>query len=826
MKKHILSLIAVLSLCLSSMAQTEQNPLDQYITGRTTDETGREIISIKVPGKPPANYRAPIANYTRNAVVLGSVPAFSWSFGCSATAAAMAAGFYDNNGYANVYTGPTNGGLMPMNNSSWGSVVINGETRDLCPLSATMLNLDGRTTRGHVDDYWEYYGSAGPDPYITNGWPEHTHADCTGDFMGTNQSDVGSSDGSTTFFYYGDGSPIYDYSGSEPDARDGCHGMRLFYESRGYSVVQNYTQLIYGQGGNTLGFTFNQYMNEINNGRPVLIQVAGHTMLGYGYDDATQLVYLHDTWDYQDHSMVWGGEYAGMAQWGVTVVELFSLYAPPVANFSATSTSILTGESVIFTDLSAGNPTGWQWSFEGGTPSVSSIQQPVISYNTAGVYTVTLIASNANGSDTEIKTGYILVEDPVANFSGNPTNILTGENVSFTDLSSGNPISWLWTFQGGTPATSILQNPIITYNSPGNYTVTLIATNAYGSYTETKTGYILVEDPDYCDASATCDEYIASLNFNTISNTSSCGTNGYTDFTGISTTLTPGTSYPISITTSPWYVGDQCGAWIDWNQDLDFEDEGEYFPMSEATLSGIITPPANAFNGPTRLRVRILWTGEIVPCGHVDWGETEDYTVIVDNPQTVKTLDLTVFLEGLFDPATQTMRKANDEFGEHFAGSIADQITVGLAQPDAPHTMATVIENVDLNQDGSCEISLPASISGSYYIVISHRNSITSWSTSPVSFAGNNIVYNFTDQASKTFGSNVKLINGRYCFFGGDVNQDGTLDTGDMTPVDNDASNYLTGYLPTDVNGDGVIDTGDMTIVDNNAGNYISEIRP
>ncbi len=743
MKKLTLSLIAVFTLSLSSIAQTEQNPLDQYITGRTIDETGREIIGIKVPGKPPANYRAPVTNYTRNAVVLGSVPAFSWSFGCSATAAAMAAGFYDNNGYANVYTGPTNGGLMPMNNSSWGSVVINGETRDLCPLSATMLNLDGRSTRGHVDDYWTLYGSTVSDPYILNGWTEHTHADCTGDFMGTNQSDVGSSDGSTTFYYYGDGTPLYDYSGCDPDGRDGCHGMRLFYESRGYSVVQNYTQLIYGNNGNTLGFTFNQFMNEINNGRPVLIQVVGHTMLGYGYDEATQLVYLHDTWDYQDHSMVWGGEYAGMAQWGVSVVELLSLFAPPVANFSATPTSILTGESVTFSDLSSGSPTGWQWSFEGGSPSASNTQNPVISYNTAGVYSVTLIASNANGSDSEIKTGYITVENPA-----------------------------------------------------------------------------------YCEASATCDEMIASMNFNTINNTSSCGTNGYTDYTGISTTLTPETSYPISITTSPWYAGDQCGAWVDWNQDLDFEDEGEYFPMSGSDLSGIITPPVNAFNGPTRLRVRILHVGDIVPCGNVEWGETEDYTVIVDNPLAMKTLGLTVFLEGLFDAATQTMRKANDESGEHFTGTVADQITIGLAQPAAPHTMVAVSENVDLNQDGTCEISLPSSISESYYIVVSHRNSITSWSANPVSFAGNSIVYNFTDQASKTYGSNANLIGGKYCFFGGDVNQDGTLDTGDMTPVDNDASNYLTGYLPTDVNGDGVIDTGDITIVDNNAGNYINEVSP
>jgi PKD repeat protein len=743
MKKLIISVIAAFSIYMSSFGQTGPVTNERYITGRTIDDTGREIISVVVPGKPPANYRAPIANYTRNAVVLGSVPAFSWSFGCSATAAAMAAGFYDNNGYPNVYTGPTNGGLMPMNNSSWGTVVINGETRDLCPLSATMLNLDGRTTRGHVDDYWEYYGSEGPDPYITNGWTEHTHADCTGDFMGTNQSDVGSSDGSTTFTYYVDGSPLYDYTGSEPNGRDGCHGMRLFYESRGYSVVQNYTQLIYGQGGNTLGFTFEQYMNEIDNGRPVMIHVSGHSMLGYGYDEATQLIYLHDTWDYQDHSMVWGGEYAGLAQWGVSVVQLYACNAPPIANFS-----------------------------------------------------------------------------------GNPTNILTGESVSFTDLSAGNPTSWLWTFQSGTPATSVLQNPIVAYNSPGIYTVTLMATNANGSDTETKTGYIVVEDPDYCEASATCDEFISSLNFNTISNTSGCGTNGYTDYTGITTTIAAGTSYTITASTGPLYAGDQCGAWVDWNQDLDFEDDGEFFIMNNYPFTGIISPPADALNGPTRLRVRILYTGEIVPCGNVEWGETEDYTVIVDNPQAFKTLNLTVFLEGLFNPASQLMNKAMDENGEHFAGAIADQIVVKLAQASPPYTIVATSEILNLNQNGTCQVSFPSSLSGSYYIVITHRNSIETWSSAPVSFTDNPISYDFSNAASKTYGNNSILIGSKYCIYGGDVNQDGTLDTGDMTPVDNDASAYLSGYLSTDVNGDGVIDTADMTIVDNNSAAYISLARP
>ena len=83
---------------------------------------------------------------------------------------------------------------------------------------------------------------------------------------------------------------------------------------------------------------------------------------------------------------------------------------------------------------------------------------------------------------------------PVADFSGSPTNITTGSSVSFIDLSSGNPTSWSWTFQGGTPASSAAQNPTVQYNTAGTYIVALTATNANGNNTKTKTAYIIVSD--------------------------------------------------------------------------------------------------------------------------------------------------------------------------------------------------------------------------------------------------------------------------------------------------------------------------------------------
>ncbi|MBL7922870.1 MAG: PKD domain-containing protein, partial [Bacteroidia bacterium] len=84
--------------------------------------------------------------------------------------------------------------------------------------------------------------------------------------------------------------------------------------------------------------------------------------------------------------------------------------AAPVADFSASATNISVGGSVNFTDLSSNAPTGWAWTFNGGTPGTSSQQNPQnIVYNAAGTYTVTLVATNGSGSDTETKVGYITV---------------------------------------------------------------------------------------------------------------------------------------------------------------------------------------------------------------------------------------------------------------------------------------------------------------------------------------------------------------------------------------------------------------------------------
>ncbi len=167
----------------------------------------------------------------------------------------------------------------------------------------------------------------------------------------------------------------------------------------------------------------------------------------------------------------------------------------PVADFTANVTTIDEGQSVQFTDLST-NATSWSWSFAGGTPSGSSAQNPSVTFNNEGTYTVTLTATNAVGSDVETKTAYITVNNvvlvPVADFSADNTSVAEGGTVNFTDLSTNEPTAWSWTFTGGTPSSSTAQNPSVTYANAGTYDVTLTSTNSAGSDIETKTGYVTV----------------------------------------------------------------------------------------------------------------------------------------------------------------------------------------------------------------------------------------------------------------------------------------------------------------------------------------------
>ena len=179
--------------------------------------------------------------------------------------------------------------------------------------------------------------------------------------------------------------------------------------------------------------------------------------------------------------------------------------APPVAAFTPSQTSICENDCINFTDNSTNTPTTWAWDF--GNTQTSAVQNPTnICYATAGVYTVSLTVTNANGSNTTTQniTVSACSSPPVSAFTPSQSNLCTNDCISFADNSTGNPTTWAWDF--GNSQTSTAQNPTgICYNTNGSYTVSLTVTNSVGSNTSTQTITVANCSPPIADFSIVSD---------------------------------------------------------------------------------------------------------------------------------------------------------------------------------------------------------------------------------------------------------------------------------------------------------------------------------
>jgi len=129
---------------------------------------------------------------------------------------------------------------------------------------------------------------------------------------------------------------------------------------------------------------------------------------------------------------------------------------PPSAAFVLSNTAICAGSCVNITDITSGLPNSWAWTFSGGTPSSSNVQNPgSVCYAAAGTYTMQLISCNANGCDTAVQT--LIVSGPVtATSSDNDVACFGGNDGSSTAIATGGtgPYTYNWLPLGGTNATA------------------------------------------------------------------------------------------------------------------------------------------------------------------------------------------------------------------------------------------------------------------------------------------------------------------------------------------------------------------------------------
>ncbi len=165
----------------------------------------------------------------------------------------------------------------------------------------------------------------------------------------------------------------------------------------------------------------------------------------------------------------------------------------PTTAFSAEPTTGAPPLEVTFTDETVpGNfeISAWAWDFgDGGS---SEEQSPVYTYETPGIYTVSLETTTENGATQSVRGGLVRV-DPVVTIGASATTGQGTLDVDFTDQTEAgnlNILSWFWDFGDGMNSTA--QNPSHTYQNIGTYTVSLRVTTALGDTTVTETDLINV----------------------------------------------------------------------------------------------------------------------------------------------------------------------------------------------------------------------------------------------------------------------------------------------------------------------------------------------
>jgi PKD repeat protein len=162
---------------------------------------------------------------------------------------------------------------------------------------------------------------------------------------------------------------------------------------------------------------------------------------------------------------------------------------PPTAGFEVESTSGCVPFEVAFTNTSQFG-TGFEWSFPGGTPATATTANPVVVYETPGVYSATLIVSNASGADTiELPDLITVGAGPQAAFDFS----IDQATVSFANTAI-NADAFLWLFGDGSTSTDV--NPVHDYGMAGAFDVTLIAENVCGADTLQQTIEIEGQAPD------------------------------------------------------------------------------------------------------------------------------------------------------------------------------------------------------------------------------------------------------------------------------------------------------------------------------------------
>jgi len=223
-----------------------------------------------------------------------------------------------------------------------------------------------------------------------------------------------------------------------------------------------------------------------------------------------------------------------------------------------------------------------------------------------------------------------------------------------------------------------------------------------------------------CTASSTtCDEYINTVQLNTINNTSACSVGGYGNYLSISTNLIKGNQYSITVTpdllsqTGSAFTDDEIAVWIDYNNDSDFSDAGEQvgYVLVGTGWSNVFTftVPTSAVSSAVRMRVRISYStdGAIVPCGQSTYGEVEDYTVNI-------TTSGASLLENDLSAITIYPNPSSDILNIDLSSASEEVKSISIVD-----ITGKLIQTIDVLENANISLNVSSFASGLYHVKIS-----------------------------------------------------------------------------------------------------------
>jgi hypothetical protein len=192
----------------------------------------------------------------------------------------------------------------------------------------------------------------------------------------------------------------------------------------------------------------------------------------------------------------------------------------------------------------------------------------------------------------------------------------------------------------------------------------------------------------------------------------------------------------------------------------------------------------------------------------------------------LKILNLRAFIEGFYlgNGLMEPVLYLNDPLA--FSSNVCDSMTVELHAAVSPFSLVASVK-VLLQTDGSAIARFPSSTANTnYYIALRHRNTIETWSASPV-LLSNHASYNFTSAANTAYGNNLRdLADGNFAIWSGDVNQDGLIEEVDFISIEISLLQLTASYQTTDLTGDGMVESTDYSLIENNSEQHIARIRP